>query len=138
MTTEPVAIVKRLAEAILTNDPEACAAIYSEDCVIVDPHYDIVGRDGARQAFAYVFNAFRFDSLEIIETITEGSRIAVHWTWTGFHKGEYIGIPATNRTFSTWNAIFFDTKDGYISRDLSIWDTTQFLKLQAQQQSAAT
>jgi steroid delta-isomerase-like uncharacterized protein len=131
MPNDPRDVVNRLAQAVLTNDPEKCAAIYSEDCVIIDPQFDIVGRSGAVDAFKYVFNAFRFDSLEVVETIVEGSRIAVHWKWTGFHKGEYLGIPATNKDFSTWNAIFFDTADGYITRDLSIWDTTQFQKLQA-------
>jgi steroid delta-isomerase-like uncharacterized protein len=129
MSADPRAIVDRLVQAVLTNDADACAAIYSTDCVIVDPHFDIVGREGARDAFRYVFNGFEFRTLEVVEKITEGSRIAVHWKWSGLHKGEYLGIPATNQEFSTWNVIFFETKDGYITRDLSTWDTTQFQAL---------
>jgi steroid delta-isomerase-like uncharacterized protein len=130
MPADPLDVVKRLAEAVRANDPEAASNIYSEDVVLVDPHFNTVGRKAAREAFEYWFNAFEVKSLDIEETIVQGSRIAVHWKWSALHKGEYLGVPATNEIFSSWNAIFFDTKDGHVTRDLSIWDCTQLTALQ--------
>jgi steroid delta-isomerase-like uncharacterized protein len=128
----PEAVVDRLVEAMLSNDPVAAAAVYAEDVVIVDPLFDVVGRDAAVEAFGAWFDAFRIISLEVVERIVDGSRIAVRWVWTGIHQGDYLGIPASGREFTSWNVIFFDTRDGLVTRDLSTWDCTQFLALQAQ------
>jgi predicted ester cyclase len=133
----PSAVVDRLVQAMLKNDPVAAAAVYSEDVVIVDPLFDVVGRDAAVDAFRAWFDAFHITSLEVAEGIIDESRIALRWVWTAIHQGEYLGIPPSGREFSSWNVILFDTRDGYIIRDLSTWDCTQYLKLQAQSEGTA-
>jgi steroid delta-isomerase-like uncharacterized protein len=134
---DPSAVVDRLVEAMLRNDPVAAAALYSEDVVIVDPLFDVVGRAAAVDAFRAWFDAFHVTSLEVVERIVEGSEIAVRWVWTAVHQGEYLGIPPSGREFSSWNVIFFDTRDGYIARDLSTWDCSQYLKLKAESEGTA-
>jgi len=132
ISADPNEVVDRLVEAMLTNDPAAAAAVYSEDVVIVDPLFDVVGRDAAVEAFAAWFDAFHVTSLEVLERIVDGSRIAVRWVWTAIHQGEYLGIPPSGREITSWNVIFFETRDGSIARDLSTWDCSQYLELQAQ------
>jgi steroid delta-isomerase-like uncharacterized protein len=136
MQETPDQIIDRLVEAVRANDAEACAAIYSEDVVIIDPLFDVVGRPAAVEAFGAWFAAFRVLELEITERIVDGSRIAVRWDWRAIHQGAYLDIPASNREFSSYNIIFFDTRDGEIVRDLSTWDCGQLLKLAAQQPGA--
>jgi steroid delta-isomerase-like uncharacterized protein len=131
-TNGPSVLVDRLVEAMLKNDPVAAAAVYAEDVVIIDPLFDVIGRDAAVDAFRAWFDAFHITSLEVVERVVDGSRIALRWVWTAIHQGEYLGIPPSGREFESWNVILFDTRDGYISRDLSTWDCTQYLKLQAQ------
>jgi len=126
---DPRAVVDRLVEAMLKNDPVAAAAVYSDDVVIVDPLFDVVGREAAVTAFAAWFDAFRITSLEVAESVVEGSRIALRWVWTAIHQGPYLDIPASGKEFKGWNVIFFDTREGLITRDLSTWDCTQYLAL---------
>src|SRR5262245_38247411 len=121
---------------MLSNDPVAAAALYSEDVVIVDPLFDVVGRDAAVEAFAAWFDAFRVTSLEVVERIVDGPRIALRWVWTAVHQGEYLGVGPSGRELTSWNVIFFETRDGYITRDLSVWDCSQYLALQAQSPGA--
>ena len=130
MPDDPIAVINRLAEAIRANDAEAAANTYAEDVVLVDPRFNTVGRDGALQAFEYWLGAFEVTSFEVAETIVQGSRVAVHLKWSALHRGEYMGVPATNQYFSGWNVALFDTRDGYVSRDLSVWDCTQLIALQ--------
>lgn len=130
----PEAVVDRLVAAMLSNDPVAAAAVYAPDVVIVDPLFDVVGREAAVEAFGAWFDAFRITSLEVVERIVDGSRIAVRWVWTAIHQGDYLGVPASGREFSSWNVIFFDTRDGFVTRDLSTWDCTQYLALKAQRE----
>lgn len=132
MPETPVQIVDRLAEAMRANDAEAAAAIYSEDCVISDPLFDVVGRPAAVDAFGAWFDAFRVLELEITERIVDGPRIAVRWDWRAIHQGSYLDIPASNAEFASYNVIFFDTRDGEVTHDLSTWDSAQLLKLSAQ------
>lgn len=130
---DPGPAIDRLVDAMRTNDPEAAAAVYAEDVVIVDPLYDVVGRDAAVEAFRAWFDAFRILALEVREAIVQGSQIAVRWEWTAIHQGDYLGVPATGKEFATWDVILFDARDGYVSRDLSTWDCTQLRKLEALQ-----
>lgn len=132
MTNDPNAVIDRLVEAMRTNDPEAAAAVYAEDVIIVDPLHDVIGRVAAVEAFRAWFDAFRILTIEVKERIVQGSQVAVRWEWTAIHQGEYLGVPPSGREFSSWNVIFFDTRDGCVSRDLSIWDCTQLLALRAQ------
>jgi steroid delta-isomerase-like uncharacterized protein len=128
---EPGAIIERLVDLFKTNDPDVAATSYAEDVVIDDPMYGhpVHGRAAALQAFSDWFEAFRILDFEIVESIVEGTRIAVHWRWTAIHQGEYLGVPASGREFRGWHLMFFDTKDGHISRDLTCWDCTQFFAL---------
>jgi steroid delta-isomerase-like uncharacterized protein len=137
MTETPVEIIDRLAEAMRSNDPRAAAAVYGEDVVIKDPIFDVVGRDAAVEAFAAWFSAFRVLELEITERISEGSAIAVRWEWRAIHQGAYLGVPASGREFTSSNVIFFHTRDGYVTRDLSTWDCSEFLRLAAQHEEAS-
>jgi len=127
--SEPRQVVDRLAEALVTNDPQTAADIYAEDCVIVDPKFDVVGRDGALEAFTYYFDAFQVERVDVKETIEQGDSIAVHWEWEGVHKGEYMGIAPTGKRVKTWNVVFFRVADGHVKRDLSTWDVSQYLDL---------
>jgi steroid delta-isomerase-like uncharacterized protein len=124
-------VVEELAEAVRQNDAERCVAVYSEDCVIIDPLYDnVVGHDAALEAFSAWFAAFEVHDLEVVDTILEGDRIAVVWRWSGVHKGEYLDVPASGKTLSSWNMILFDIRDGKITRDLSTWDCGQLRALE--------
>lgn len=137
MPDTPTQIIDRLAEAMRSNDPHAAAAVYSEDVVIKDPIFDVVGREAAVEAFAAWFSAFRVLELEIKERIVEGSAIAVRWEWRAIHQGSYLGVEPSGREFASSNVILFDTRDGYVTRDLSTWDCSQFLRLAAQHEANA-
>ncbi len=131
MENNPRRVVEELAEAVKANDANRCVAIYSEDCVIIDPLYDnVVGQDAALEAFSAWFDAFEVHHLEVVDTIVEGDRIAVVWRWSGVHKGDYLDVPASGKQLSSWNMILFDTRDGKVTRDLSTWDCGQLRALE--------
>jgi steroid delta-isomerase-like uncharacterized protein len=131
MAADPRAIVERLVELFKTNDASAAADIYADDVIIDDPMYGhaIQGRSAALQAFTDWFKAFRILDFDIVDSIVQGTRIAVHWQWTAIHQGEFLGVAPSGREFHGWHLMFFDTKNGQISRDLTCWDCTQFFAL---------
>ena len=39
------------------------------------------------------------------EQIAEGSKVLTRFTWSGTHRGEFLGIPATNRPVRVWGMV---------------------------------
>jgi steroid delta-isomerase-like uncharacterized protein len=131
VSKDPRQVIECLVELFKTNDAERAAQLYAEDVVIDDPMYgkQVVGRDAALRAFGDWFKAFRILDFAVVESVVEGSRIAIHWRWRAIHQGEYLGVPPSGREFDGWHLMLFDTRDGLVSRDLTCWDCTQFFAL---------
>ena len=56
------------------------------------------------------------------ETISEGDRMVVYWTITGTHRGEFLGVPATNRKVSFSGIAINQIRNGKIIESTVIWD----------------
>ncbi|HUI51415.1 MAG TPA: ester cyclase [Terriglobales bacterium] len=61
----------------------------------------------------------RFD---IEDTISEGEKLVVSWTITGTHRGEFLGVPATNRKVSFSGITINHIRSGKIIETTVIWD----------------
>jgi steroid delta-isomerase-like uncharacterized protein len=62
------------------------------------------GRAGLADVLAGMFAAFPDLDWTVHRLIAEGDRVASFCTWTGTHRGEFMGIPATGRsvTIEAW------------------------------------
>jgi len=63
---------------------------------------DIRGLKGNKQDTSEVFNAFPDVHFTIDDMVAEGDKVAVRWTMTGTHKGEFMGRPPTNKKVTGW------------------------------------
>ena len=82
-------------------------------------------QDVARGYFA----AFPNFHLAPQDVIADGDRVAVRWTWSGTHRGEFMGIPATGRDVEGAGMGIYHVVDGRISEQ---W-ITEDMSLLAQQ-----
>ncbi|MEU0112946.1 ester cyclase [Streptomyces bobili] len=78
----------------------------TDDYVEHDPSgSEETGLRAAREEFAGWRQAFAF-SFRVDDQIAQEDRVCTRWTWTGRHKGDYLGIPATGQnvtmTGMTW------------------------------------
>ena len=98
---ENKALVRRYAEEafgkgnIAVSD-ELLAAEYVHHVPGVAPD-----REGRKQLANMLHTAFPDTRLTIEDMIAEGNEVAVRWTCTGTHTGEYMGIAPTGRQV-TW------------------------------------
>jgi steroid delta-isomerase-like uncharacterized protein len=62
------------------------------------------GRAGLANVLAGLFAAFPDLTWTVHDTIVENDRIMAFSTWTGTHRGDFMGIPATGRevTVEAW------------------------------------
>jgi predicted ester cyclase len=66
------------------------------DFVIHAAHGDIHGRDGAKQFFVMLRQAFPDIQFTIEDQIAAGDRVVTRWSATGTHQGEFQDIAPTN------------------------------------------
>jgi steroid delta-isomerase-like uncharacterized protein len=123
-------LLQSLVEAMESNSADAVAELYTEDCRIADPLMEVTGRDGLRDACAQFLAAFRIRSIEINEVIEQLPHLAVRWSWSVIHQGEYLGVPASGEPFDTWNVMLLELRDGLICRDMSVWDAGELRRLE--------
>jgi steroid delta-isomerase-like uncharacterized protein len=58
------------------------------------------GREGVKVLASMLRSAFPDFKATIDDMIAEGDKVVMRQTWTGTHKGEFMGIPATGKRVS--------------------------------------
>ena len=77
--------------------------MYATDVVYHRATGEIIrGKNGYKQFTEEWFKAFPDFHITIDDIVVEGDKVATRWTWTGTHKGTYMGIPPSNKKVTTW------------------------------------
>jgi steroid delta-isomerase-like uncharacterized protein len=76
-------------------------------------------------AFRRAFPDLRF---EVRDLIAEGDKVAIRWTATGTSKGEFMGMPASNRRTTVNGFTLSEFKGGKIANDHTEYDEVSFLQ----------
>ena len=58
------------------------------------------GREGVQQLTAILRGAFPDFKATIDDLVAEGDKVVIRQTWTGTHKGEFMGVPPTAKSVS--------------------------------------
>ena len=58
------------------------------------------GRDGVKQLTATLRSAFPDLQATIDDIVAEGDKVVIRQTWSGTHKGAFMGVPPTGRRVS--------------------------------------
>ena len=66
--------------------------------------------------------------LEVNEMIAEGDCLAAHWTVTGTHKGEFLGIPATGKRITISGVTFNRIENHKIVEEHAYFDRLTMLE----------
>jgi steroid delta-isomerase-like uncharacterized protein len=102
---DPRALDRRLFEE-WNKGKAAAMAVIDETCatniVWHSTGEDIQGLKDFKKSMSEFFNAFPDNHFTIHDMIAEGDKVAVRYTITGTHKGEFMGIPPTNKKITLW------------------------------------
>ena len=63
---------------------------------------DLRGLKDYKQSMSVWYDAFPDFHITIDDMLVEGDKVVVRYTMTGTHKGEFMGIPATNKKVTIW------------------------------------
>ncbi|GAA4783120.1 ester cyclase [Streptomyces sanyensis] len=91
---------------------EVFAPDYVDHDVANEPESE-TGAEVVRRDLTMWREAFEF-TFDIERQVAEGDEVAVMWRWTGRHKGDFQGIPATGEQCSMTGTTFFRFDGGKI------------------------
>ena len=97
----------------------------------------ITGREAGREAMQMYLKAFPDLHLDVEQLLTSGDYVVVRWTGTGTHRGELMGIPATNRPGVVRGCNIVEVRRGHIVHEWVYWDTGHLLRQLGVRSSAA-
>lgn len=130
----PIAAVKSLAqrfvdEVINAQDLDAALTeLVAEDFVEQNPMPGQgPGRAGLADVLAGMFAAFPDLRWTPQEMVAEGDRVISFSTWTGTHRGEFMGIPPTGREVSVEAWTLDRYLDGQLTESRIIMDVAGLL-----------
>ena len=57
-----------------------------------------------------------------VEQIAEGDKVLTRFEWTGTHRGDFLGVPATGRSVKVWGMVIDRLQSGRIKDTRIIMD----------------
>jgi steroid delta-isomerase-like uncharacterized protein len=86
------------------------------------------GAEGYKKTFEWLLAAFPDFRFDIEDIVAEGDKVAARVTMSGTHEGEFVGIPATSRSFSVQQIHWFRLADGKIAERWAVRDDMGMLR----------
>jgi steroid delta-isomerase-like uncharacterized protein len=117
-------IVRQFVEEVLNNgNIGATGKYFHEDVVEQVP---LPGQGPGVAGLMDVLRGFRaaFPDIHwsVEEQIEEGDRVMTRFLWSGTHREEFFGVPATGRRVSVWGVVIDRLIDGKIKDTRIIMD----------------
>ena len=126
------ALERRLYEECNKGKAAAMAVIdelYATDLVYhSSTGRDIRGIKDYKQHVSDMYSAFPDFHFTIDDMVVEGDKVAVRLTATGTHKGEFRGIPPTNKKVTMWEIQIDRVAGGKFVEGWSRYDTLGLMR----------
>jgi len=125
MSRDNATIVRRFVDEVITQGNIEAAGQYVWEDVIeqVPLPGQGPGLDGLKDILRAMRAGFPDIVFSIEEQVAERDKVASRFEWTGTHRGEFLGIPATGRTVRVWGMVIDRLEDGRIKDTRIIMDT---------------
>lgn len=115
-------LMKEFETMINTADKELALKLVSDDAPFYTPASSepLYGGKGYLSVVHYMRGGFSDVQWKLEEMIAEDNRVAVHWTCSGTHDGEFMGLKPTGKHFSaTVMNFYYFNDEGKITNDIA-------------------
>jgi len=105
-------------------------SLFTDDCVYEDVTFGVVNHGKKElQAFADgVFAGVPDFKIELTARFASGTSAGLEWVMSGTHKGDFPGLPATGKRFSTRGVTILELQAGKIRRNSDYWDAASVMR----------
>lgn len=129
MTREDVvAVLDRVAVALMASDASKVPSLYTPDATVLSPMFGaVVGHAEIAEAYVEAGQIFA-DFHDTLETrLIDGDHAVEVHTIRAMHIGEAFGVPASHKQISLTVVFVFDMRDGRIAQERRLYDFTSVL-----------
>jgi steroid delta-isomerase-like uncharacterized protein len=85
------------------------------------------GREGLKRRVAKIRAAFQ-PRHELHDVIVEADRVAVHWTLSGVHSDDFLGLPPTHQVVEFDGVDIYAMRDGRMAAHWNVVDMFAFYR----------
>jgi steroid delta-isomerase-like uncharacterized protein len=114
-----------------SHDTERILALFTDDCVYEDVTFGVVNR-GKQELRAFadgVFASVPDFTIEVTSRFGAGTWAGMEWVMSGTHYGDFPGMPATGKRFSSLRgATVLELQGGKIRRNSDYWDAATAMR----------
>ncbi len=124
-------VIRRLyKEAWNERKLEVIDQLVSQSHALIAPNVSgaAVGPAAYKNQIASMAAGFPDLRFTVEETISEKDKVVASWTFTGTHRGVYLGIPPTNKKVSVAGITVHQITDGKILDSQAAWDRLALLQ----------
>ena len=86
------------------------------------------GREGLRDAIGTFLAAFPDLRWRIEQQVAEGDTVVSRFTWTGTHRGPFLGVSPTGEPVQVWGAVIDVVRNGLLAESRIIMDTLGLMR----------
>jgi steroid delta-isomerase-like uncharacterized protein len=118
-------IVARFIEEVINQGQLNTAdEIVAEDFIELDPlPGQRQGREGLKEIIAMLRTAFPDIHWVTEETISAGEKVVTRFTWTGSHRGPFLGVPPSSKPVRVKGVVFDRVVSGKMTESRILMDT---------------
>lgn len=121
-TQHNLIVMKQFEQVINTADEAKAEQLIAQDASFITPASPtpLYGGKGYLSLVHWLRQSFPDVQWHALDIVAQEDKVAVLWECTGTHKGDFMGIPATNKQFKTtfMNFYYFNDK-GQITKDIA-------------------
>jgi steroid delta-isomerase-like uncharacterized protein len=124
------AIINDVVAAWNSHDTEKVVSFFTDDGVYEELGIGVIkrGKEELRAFIDNFFANFPDTNFELTSSFISGNWYCAEWVWTGAHKGNVAGLPATGKRFSIRGVSVGELKEGKIKRNSDYYNLMDFLK----------
>lgn len=129
-TTKNEQFFKQFIEAENSHDVDRILSMMTDDVIIEDVAWGLVmkGKDGVRKGYTDFVKAVPDFKLEPKSWILADNAFAVELIFSGTHKGDFPGLPATGKKFSVRGCSYGEVENGKVKGRRDYWDSASMLR----------
>ena len=124
-------LVVRFVELMTTGQADKFGEVIAESYNQHGPGV-AQGLTGIQQRTKQLEHVFADVTVNVDAIVAEGDIVVARFTWTGIHKGEFQGIPATNKKVSWAGTDWWRVEAGKLAEH---WDNVEWASLIQQLQA---
>ena len=129
MTQDNSAIVRRFVDEVINQGKMGSAAEFVWEDVVeqVPLPGQGPGLEGLKDVLRGMRSAFPDIDFSIKEQVCEDDKVVSRFEWTGTHKSEFMGVPATGRQVRVWGVVIDRLEAGRIKDTRILMDALSLM-----------